>query len=175
MSSVESSAPSEPSESKKEADLASGETLDDAAGDERTEKDTDDGARAGMAIAAVLLLACGGLVGYGLLDAEEKPEPRAVPTAEVTYEVTGEGTVEISYLARSEAGTATVEKGITLPWKKTVHVPLGKSPAVAIVLGEKGGRAACTLAIRDKHVQRATAMGGFGRATCAGELPATDK
>ncbi|MGW7286479.1 hypothetical protein ACWGH4_13450, partial [Streptomyces sp. NPDC054847] len=44
----------------------------------------------GVAIAAVLLLACGGLVGYGVLDTEEKPKPPAVPTAAVTYEVTGE-------------------------------------------------------------------------------------
>ncbi|MGN9792195.1 hypothetical protein ACTMTU_14020 [Streptomyces sp. OZ13] len=132
------------------------------------------GGRAGVAIAAVLLLACGGLVGYGVLDTEEKPKPPAVPTAAVTYEVTGEGPVEISYLARSEDGTATVVRDAELPWKKTVQVPLGKPPTIAIVLGEKGGQAACTLAIRGEHVQRATAMGEFGRATCAGELPATD-
>jgi hypothetical protein len=129
--------------------------------------------RAGLAIAAALLLACGGLVGYGLLDTEEKkPKARAVPTAEVTYEVVGEGPVEISYLARSEDGTATVVRDAELPWKKTVQVPLGKPPTVAIILGEKGGQAACTLAIRGEHVQRATASGEFGRATCAGELPA---
>ncbi|GGT11660.1 hypothetical protein GCM10010271_13080 [Streptomyces kurssanovii] len=132
------------------------------------------GGRAGVAIAAVLLLACGGLIGYGVLDSEEKPKPPTVPTAAVTYEVTGEGPVEISYLARSEDGTATVVRGAELPWKKTVQVPLGKPPTIAIVLGEKGGQAACTLAIRGEHVQRATAMGEFGRATCAGELPATD-
>ncbi|MFF3321497.1 hypothetical protein [Streptomyces sp. NPDC002889] len=122
-----------------------------------------------------MLLACGGLVGYGVLNAEEKPEPCAVPTAEVTYEVTGEGRVDISYLARSESGTATVEKGVALPWKKSVQVPLGKAPIVAIVLDGKGGQAACTLAIRGNHVQRATAMGEFGRATCTGELPTADR
>ncbi|UYQ63981.1 hypothetical protein [Streptomyces peucetius] len=133
------------------------------------------GGRAGVAIAAVLLLACGGLVGYGVLNTEDEPKAApTVPTAEVTYEVTGEGPVEISYLARSEDGSATVVRGAELPWKKTVQVPLGKAPTVAIVLGEKGGQAACTLAIRGQHVQRATAMGEFGRATCAGELPATD-
>jgi hypothetical protein len=132
------------------------------------------GGRAGVAIAAVLLLACGGLVGYGVLDTEEKPKPPPVPTAAVTYEVTGEGPVEISYLARSEDGTATVVRDAELPWKKTVQVPLGKPPTIAIVLGKKGGQASCTLAIRGNHVQRATAMGEFGRATCAGELPAAD-
>ncbi|MEI5006638.1 hypothetical protein RB196_04170 [Streptomyces sp. PmtA] len=128
--------------------------------------------RRGLLIAAAVLLACGGLVGYGALNAKEQPKPRAVPTAGVTYEVTGTGTAEIAYLARSESGTATVEKGVTLPWKKSVEVPLGKAPSVAIVLDEKGGRASCTLAIRGTHVQRATAVGEFGRATCSGELPA---
>lgn len=133
------------------------------------------GGRAAVAIAAVLLLACGGLVGYGVLDTEDEPKAApTVPTADVTYEVTGEGLVEISYLARGEDGAATVVRGAELPWRKTVQVPLGKAPTVAIVLGEKGGQAACTLAIRGQHVQRATAMGEFGRATCAGELPADD-
>ncbi|MFH8928842.1 hypothetical protein ACH4D4_17465 [Streptomyces pristinaespiralis] len=150
---------------------------DSPSGTETSEGAAAEGAsgngRAGLAIAAALLLACGGLVGYGLLDTEEtKPKARAVPTAEVTYEVVGEGPVEISYLARSEDGTATVVRDAELPWKKTVQVPLGKPPTVAIVLGEKGGQAACTLAIRGEHVQRATASGEFGRATCAGELPA---
>ncbi|MGW8668952.1 hypothetical protein [Streptomyces niveus] len=134
-------------------------------------KDKDTGNRAGIAIAAAVLLACGGLVGYGILNTEEKPKPRAVPTAEVTYEVTGEGTVEISYLARSESGDATTESGVQLPWKKTVRVPLGKDPTVAIVLGEEGGQAACTLALHGTHVQRATASGTYGRATCNGQLP----
>ncbi|CAL9566837.1 hypothetical protein SUDANB15_04720 [Streptomyces sp. enrichment culture] len=135
-------------------------------------KDASGGGRAGVLIAAVLLLACAGLVGYGLLDSEDEPKPSATPTAAVTYEVTGDGPVEISYLGRDESGAATVVRDAELPWKRTVQVPLGEAPTVAVVLGEKGGRAGCTLAIRGKHVQRATAMGEFGRATCAGELPA---
>jgi hypothetical protein len=147
-------------------------TADTEAVNKKAEKG---GGRAGVAIAAVLLLACGGLVGYGVLNnAEDRPEPPTTPTAEVTYEVTGEGPVEISYLARGEDGAATVVRDAELPWKETVQVPLGKAPTVAVVLGEKGGQAACTLAIRGKHVQRATAMGEFGRATCTGELPAAD-
>ncbi|MFJ8661996.1 MmpS family transport accessory protein [Streptomyces sp. NPDC093795] len=126
--------------------------------------------RRGLLVAGIVLLACLGLVGYGVLDTDEQPKPQAAPTAEVTYEVTGTGTAEISYLARSEDGTATVEKGVTLPWKKSVRAPLGKTPTVAVVLDGKGGQAACTLAIRGKHVQRATATGEFGRATCSGEL-----
>ncbi|MFB6776240.1 MmpS family transport accessory protein [Streptomyces sp. NPDC056352] len=128
--------------------------------------------RGAIAIAAGLLLACAGLVGYGILNTQDEPKPRAVPTAEVTYEVQGEGTVEISYLSRNEDGDATVESGVELPWKKTVQVPLGKDPSVNIVLGPKGGRAGCTLAIQGEHVQRATAYGKFGRATCTGTLPA---
>jgi hypothetical protein len=131
--------------------------------------------RRGLAIAAAVLLACGGLIGYGILNTPDKPKARAVPTAEVTYEVTGTGSAELSYLARSESGKATVEKSVALPWKKSVQVPLGKAPTIAIVLGEKGGQASCTLAIRGKHVQLATASGSFGRATCTGELPAGER
>lgn len=138
-------------------------------------KDASSGGRAGVVIAAVLLLACAGLVGYGVLDGEDEPKPSAVPTAAVTYEVTGEGPVEISYLGRGENGRATVVRDAELPWKRTVQVPLGETPTVAVVLGEKGGQAGCTLAIRGKHVQRATAVGAFGRATCAGELPAGER
>lgn len=124
-----------------------------------------------LLIAGVALLACFGLVAYGILDTDDQPKQQAVPTptAEVTYEVTGTGTVEISYLARGEAGAATVERGVRLPWTKSVQMPLGKAPSVAITLDGKGGQASCTLAIRDKHVQRATAVGAFGRATCTGD------
>ncbi|MCM1948061.1 hypothetical protein NC315_22155 [Streptomyces sp. G2] len=135
-------------------------------------KDSPD--RRGLLVAGTVLIACLGLVGYGMLDVDEQPKPQAVPTAEVTYEVTGTGTVEISYLARSEDGTATVEKGVTLPWKKSVRAPRGKAPTVAVVLDEKGGQAACTLAVQGKHLQRATAMGEFGRATCSGNLLSGD-
>ncbi|MBT2396547.1 MmpS family transport accessory protein [Streptomyces sp. ISL-100] len=127
-----------------------------------------------IAVALTLLVACGGLVGYGILDTPDKPKPRTVPTAEVTYEVTGEGTADISYLARNEAGDATVVSGVKLPWKKSVQVPVGKAPTVYITLDEKGGEVSCTLAIRGKHVQRAMAMGKFGRATCTGALPKAD-
>jgi hypothetical protein len=189
MSSKESTDRTEPEndprteqESDKAADgkTTAAETVNDGP-EKDPEKDPEkaseeaSGGRQGLAIAAVLLLVCGGLVGYGILNTEEEQKPRAVPTAEVTYEVMGKGTVEISYLARSESGTATLASGVTLPWKKTVQVPLGKAPIVAIVLDEKGGQAACTLAIRDQHVQRATASGAYGRATCTGELPATER
>lgn len=99
-----------------------------------------------------------------------------MPTAAVTYEVTGEGTADIAYQGRSEAGSATVDRAVPLPWKKTVRVPLGRPPLVSITLGEKGGRASCSLAVRGKHVQTASAYGRFGRATCQSELaspPAT--
>ncbi|MFE6149419.1 hypothetical protein [Streptomyces sp. NPDC057889] len=126
--------------------------------------------RRGIAVCGVLVAACAGLVLYGVLDTDEKPE-RRVPTASVTYEVSGEGTADLTWQARSESGKAVAAHGVTLPWKKTVRVPLGKPPIVTITLGEKGGRASCQLAIRGKHVQTATAYGKFGRATCQGELP----
>lgn len=131
------------------------------------------GDRTGLLIAGAVLAACGGLVLYGVLDAGEddkKPEHRT-PTAAVTYEVTGQGTADITYQARSETGEAVVVKAATLPWRKTVEVPLGKEPAVSITLGEKGGQARCTLTIRGEYVQGSTATGVFGRATCSGALP----
>jgi hypothetical protein len=129
--------------------------------------------RAGVITAAVALAACAGLVLYGVLSpgGEEKPKKRAVPTASVTYEVTGTGTVDITYQARSEAGKATVVKAAGLPWRKTVPVPLGRSPVVSIVLGEQGGQARCAVAVQGRHVQSATASGTYGRATCTGVLP----
>ncbi|MFE5814703.1 hypothetical protein [Streptomyces sp. NPDC056479] len=131
--------------------------------------------RSGLVVAGAVLAACAGLVVYGVVDsgdgADRQAEHRA-PTASVTYEVTGEGSADISYQARSEAGTATVVKAAALPWSKTVDVPVGRDPIVSIVLTEKGGQARCTLAIRGRHVQSATASGTFGRATCTGALPA---
>ncbi|NNJ07592.1 hypothetical protein HHX38_26185 [Streptomyces sp. PKU-MA01144] len=114
---------------------------------------------------------------YGVFTTtESKPAPKAAPSAEVTYEVTGSGTVDISYrtLGASGADAAATASKVRLPWKKTVDVPLGKEPVVSIVLDEQGGRARCALAIRGKHVQSSTAAGEFGRATCTGELPAPE-
>ncbi|WP_241027372.1 hypothetical protein [Streptomyces verrucosisporus] len=41
------------------------------------------------AVAAALVLACAGLVGYGVLNTGDELGERALPTAEVTYEVRG--------------------------------------------------------------------------------------
>lgn len=149
------------------------ESLDSTAG---SAADTADrrSLRAGLVVAGAALAACLGLVLYGVLDTnggDSKSEPK-VPTAPVTYEVTGKGTVDITYQARSQTGRATVVKAATLPWHATVQVPLGQDPIVSIVLGEKGGQARCALAVHGKHVQSATAAGEFGRATCSGSLPA---
>ncbi|MFI6932945.1 hypothetical protein [Streptomyces sp. NPDC050287] len=132
--------------------------------------------RAGLAVIGAALAACGGLVLYGVLDTGQGgggPQHRT-PTAAVTYEVTGQGTADITYQARSEAGKATVVRAARLPWRTSVEVPLGRDPIVSIVLGDQGGQARCTLAVRGHHVQSATATGTFGRATCAGPLPSPD-
>ncbi|MET7712561.1 hypothetical protein [Streptomyces sp. NPDC005407] len=173
MPSTESTESTEPTDPTGITEPESRVEPESGAEPETAEKGRPD--RRGLAIAAAVVLACGGLIGYGILNTPDKPKARAAPTAEVTYEVTGTGTAELSYLARSESGRATVEKSVALPWKKSVQVPLGKAPTIAIVLGEKGGQASCTLAIRGKHVQLATASGSFGRATCTGELPAGER
>ncbi|MFI0977154.1 hypothetical protein ACH4SP_09010 [Streptomyces sp. NPDC021093] len=125
-----------------------------------------------LAVGAALLLAAA--AGYGIyaLTGPSAPTKPPVPTAAVTYEITGTGTADITYLATSEQGTATTEKAATLPWKKTVQVPLGKSPVVKVQLPQQGGTATCALAIRDQHQQRATASGAYGRTTCTAPLPA---
>jgi hypothetical protein len=128
--------------------------------------------RAALVAGGAALAACAGLVLFGVLHPDHKdaaPEHRT-PTAPVTYEVTGEGTTDITYQARNTSGKATVVKAATLPWHTTVDVPLGQDPTVSIVLTQQGGQARCTLAIRGHHVQTATATGTFGRATCTGEL-----
>lgn len=134
--------------------------------------------RSALVIAAAALAACAGLVLYGALAPEDgQPKPRAAPTAEVTYEVEGTGTVDITYRALNTSGNAdkaATATTVRLPWKKSVQVPLGKDPIVSITLGEDGGRARCALTIRGRHVQSATASGEFGRATCQGELPASE-
>jgi hypothetical protein len=125
-------------------------------------------------IAAVgFLVLCLGFVVFGVVRGtgdEDKAEPE-VPTAPVTYEVTGEGTADLSYQGASEQGTAQTVTGARLPWKKTVEVPLGQNPVISITLGEQGGRARCAVAVRAQHVQSATASGEFGRATCSASLP----
>ncbi|MFE1904202.1 MmpS family transport accessory protein [Streptomyces gardneri] len=140
----------------------------------------DRGDRGGAAVAAVLLLLCGAFVTYGFLNTDTEDEDEAAgkrsatPTAEATYEVTyevlGEGAADVTY--RGAGDEAHVLTRVGLPWRKTVSVPLGVSPIVNVTLGEKGGTASCTLAVRGKHVQRATATGTFGRTTCGGEAPA---
>ncbi|SEC10402.1 hypothetical protein SAMN05428938_1254 [Streptomyces sp. KS_5] len=129
--------------------------------------------RSGLIAAGVALAACAGLVLYGVVDtgdSDGRPE-RRTPTASVTYQVSGQGTADITFQARSEAGKATVVKAAALPWRRTVDVPLGQAPSVSITLGENGGQARCTLAISGRYVQSATASGTFGRATCTGVLP----
>ncbi|QEU97370.1 hypothetical protein CP970_16415 [Streptomyces kanamyceticus] len=109
---------------------------------------------------------------YGVLDEDEPERQRPVPTASVTYRITGSGDAGVSYVAGSAKGAARVEAGVELPWRKTVRVPLGEDPAVSIRLGKAGGEASCALAISGEHKRRATAFGAYGRATCSADLPA---
>lgn len=128
-------------------------------------------ARGGIAVGAALLLVCGAFAAYGVFSSDEDPaaDRATTPAAEVTYEVLGDGPAAISY--RGAGGDkADVVANVSLPWRKTVSVPLGASPIVNVTLGEKGGTVSCTLAVDGKHVQRATATGAYGRTTCTGEL-----
>jgi hypothetical protein len=135
--------------------------------------------RKGLAFAGAVavLAAIAGLVLYGVLTPEDQQERSAQPSAEVTYEVEGTGTVDVSYRSLGATGNsdhAVTATKIHLPWKKSVQVPLGKDPVVSITLDEEGGLARCSLAISGKHIQSGTATGEFGRATCSGALPAPE-
>ncbi|MFD4977746.1 hypothetical protein [Streptomyces sp. NPDC058424] len=132
--------------------------------------------RAALIAGGAALAACAGLVLYGVLNTGKSggTAEHRVPAAPVTYEVTGEGIVDITYQAHGTSGTATRVNAATLPWRTTVDVPLGQEPTISIVLGEKGGQARCPLFIHGQHVQNGTTTEVFGRATCAGQLPHQD-
>lgn len=161
-----------------EAGAAGAEAGQGVAPDPGREKTAGRGTRSRpwvWAAVGALALVCAGIAGHTLHEPSggsgpgERRPARAEPTAQVTYVVTGQGTAEITYRPDGGTGTATVVREAALPWKKSVRLPVGKSPTVAVVLGGSGGRAACTVAVHGEHVQRATATGRYGRATCGGE------
>ncbi|MFF2189494.1 hypothetical protein [Streptomyces sp. NPDC058155] len=105
----------------------------------------------GVAVALLLLVAGG--ITYGV-------------------EVRGSGTVKIDFIAHGKQAKSLTLSGPELPWRKDVKVALGTEPTVSIVLDGDGGDAGCAVAVRGKHVQRSTAAGPYGRATCSAPLPA---
>ncbi|MBW1596654.1 MmpS family transport accessory protein [Streptomyces sp. JJ38] len=110
-------------------------------------------------------------VGAWLVASSDDGEGLPPDAVAVTYEVTGEGTVDISY-SSGEDGTAETVRGAELPWSADVHVtPAGGPATVTVVLGERGGEAGCTVAVAGQHRQRSTAFGEFGRASCSAEVP----
>ncbi|MEV6421273.1 MmpS family transport accessory protein [Streptomyces sp. NPDC051662] len=123
------------------------------------------------AAVALLLLVAGGIT-YGVLATPDEPKAKPVPTASVTYEVSGSGTVKIDFIAHGKQAESLTLSGSELPWRKDVKVALGTEPTVSIVLDGKGGDAGCAIAVRGNHVQRSTATGAYGRATCSAPLPA---
>ncbi|MFV0138257.1 MmpS family transport accessory protein [Streptomyces sp. HMX87] len=158
-----------------EATADGGATPDGAATGDRAARAGRPGRpdRAALLAGAAVLAACAGLVLYGVLDTGDgngKPEHRTATTS-VTYEVTGQGTADITYQGGNASGKGSTVDGARLPWRKTVDVPAGTQPVVSIVLGDQGGQARCALAVRGQHVQSASAAGRFGRATCTGSLP----
>ncbi|MFJ2026710.1 hypothetical protein ACIODW_23305 [Streptomyces sp. NPDC087897] len=128
------------------------------------------GRRTLIAVTVSLVLAAGAIT-YGVLASPGEPQPKPVPTAAVSYEVSGSSTVKIDFIAHGKQAKSLTLSGSDLPWRKSVDVALGTEPTVRIVLDGKGGDAGCTVAVRGKHVQRSTATGPYGRATCSAPLP----
>ncbi|MQY15176.1 hypothetical protein SRB5_53540 [Streptomyces sp. RB5] len=152
-------------------------------GDTQTEPEaqTDEANRAlgrrSKILASVLMAALAGLGLYGLLSPDEPaaPDKPPVPTAAVTYTVNGTGTAQIAYQNPTAGRAATVIRSTSLPWTKTIRVPLGHNPRVSVILGDDGGTATCTLTIRSRPVQTSTTNGPNGRAHCTAPLPAPDQ
>lgn len=94
----------------------------------------------------------------------------------ITFAVDGQGTADITW-SGTAAGTASHSP---LPWHTTVQEPLDAHPvSLAVVLGERGGQATCTITIDGHRVSSSLAQGPFGRATChtpttAGSAPQPD-
>lgn len=101
----------------------------------------------------------------------ETPAPPPYTVA-VTYEVTGKGTATIVYNNGDPDDPGRRKQAVDLPWSKKVRVdPHSGIARVSIILGEDGGRAACSLAIRGEHRQTSSAFGSYGRATCSAKVP----
>ncbi|WP_240044713.1 hypothetical protein [Streptomyces alboflavus] len=137
-----------------------------------------------VAVGAVLLVICAAFVVRGAFGdgngagTGDGPRPEDIardrpPVAAVTYEITGRGSADISYLARNEGGRGgrpAVAADVRLPWRKTVFVPAGERPVVSVRLDEGGGEARCALAVGGKHRHRDVTAGAFGRATCSARV-----
>ncbi|WP_393061534.1 hypothetical protein [Streptomyces sp. LN549] len=155
-------------------DTLSSGTADAASGAEPAEKRPERSGTTGRRIligSAVALLLAAGVVAYGVLTTSDEPEAKPVPTAAVTYEVRGSGTVTIDFIAQGKQPKTLTVSGSELPWRKNVEVALGTEPTVRIALDDKGGDAGCAVAVRGRHVQGSTATGPYGRATCSAPLP----
>ena len=128
-----------------------------------------------LAIAGVLGL-CLALVLFGVLrgGGEDKAEP-GVPTEPVTYEVTGEGTADLSYQGASEQGTAETVSGARLPWKKTVTLR-GIMPAAVIPVAAdpEGSQVTCKIIYKGKVLEEQSAEGLVTAGGCTAESPVTE-
>ncbi|MEU3601267.1 hypothetical protein ABZ714_21490 [Streptomyces sp. NPDC006798] len=132
------------------------------------------------AIAGALALVCaaaafGVYVSSGDDGSGDDPPAQAVPTVAVTYEVTGDGPAEITFRPAGGTAPATVVRDAALPWRTSIRLPVGTPPTVSVVLGDRGTTATCTVTVGGEHVQRAVAMGRYGRTTCGGEGAATGR
>ncbi|MGP3982053.1 hypothetical protein [Streptomyces sp. KR80] len=154
-------------------DVPSEETPDESLG-EAPEPDVPPRTRSHVLLvrvgAPLAALAAAGAAWVAFSGPEDSDKPK-VPTYAVVYTVSGSGTADITYATGGGLdGKGGEVTAVELPWTKKVPLPQdGTQPHVSVVLGAKGGTAQCTLTIKGRHVQRSTAMGKFGRATCSAE------
>ncbi len=104
------------------------------------------------------------------LPAEDDPDLTGAPagkTVTVVYEVTGDGTVEISYTAKLGKSLKRV-KNAKLPWRTEVSVT-GTTyvSVIALRTGTTEGTVGCRATVDGKEVASREAQGTFAIATCS--------
>jgi hypothetical protein len=106
------------------------------------------------------------LPGLPADDAEATGAP-AGKTVTVVYEVTGDGTVEISYTAKLGKSLKRV-KNAKLPWRTEVSVT-GTTyvSVIALRTGTTEGTVGCRATVDGKEVASREAQGTFAIATCS--------
>ena len=102
-----------------------------------------------VAVAATLgatLVACGG-------GGNDSPS-----VYHFTYEVTGDGSADITYMAFDDNGASyeSKEKDVTLPWSSTIDVPsdlgsLDANPEVRVVFDKRSVSAQCSIEAEESH------------------------
>jgi hypothetical protein len=129
-----------------------------------------------LAVAGVALVVGGLALTWG--GGDQKPAPYTVLVA---YQVTGDGTADITYLdnlkdAQEQNTSYGHRRKARLPRHASAHVTPDSGPAtITVQLGAGGGHASCRTTVRGREIQMATASRAYGRAVCTADIPPRQK